>query len=218
MNDKPLNACFVDLYWLPVAAGTGSRLRMWSLAAWEAFEALRARRPRARLCHSALKVRTANGEMHTVELTPVFRGEMPPLSMTGPVGFRGANRFRLLRYQVRCVRAARLPDEEWTLGSAVRLSGDCATASDVLALAAAIPKHIWGLRARGTSEMWTSDSAIAWMLERAGIDTAAIPFPSASRAPGWIAGVEVARWNAYERDVCAGAVAEPPERARGARL
>lgn len=193
MNEETLGACFVDLYWLPVAAGTGSRLRMWSLAAWEAFEALRAWRPRARLCHSALKVRIANGQTHTVELTPVFRGETPPLSMTGPVGFRGADRFRLLRYQVRCTRVDRLPDEEWTLGPALRLSADCQAASDVLTLAAAVPKHTWGLRVRGTSEMWTSDSAIAWMLDRAGIDAAAILLPPGSRAPGWTAGVEVAR-------------------------
>jgi hypothetical protein len=41
--------------------------------------------------------------------------------------------------------------------------------------------------------MWNSNSIIAWLLERAGIDAAAVAPPSGGRAPGWAAGVAVAR-------------------------
>lgn len=184
--------CYVDLYWLPVAAGTMSRLRMWSLALWEAIEAARARRPRATLYHAALKVGVHGNTTYTLELTPAFAGDAVIPAMSGPVGLPGADRFRMFRYEMRCLQAEVLPDEEWAVAT-LRVAADCASARRVLDLAPAVPDHTWGLRTRGTSEMWTSDSAISWLLAAAGINASGIPLPPGGRAPGWSAGLDVAR-------------------------
>ena len=41
-------------------------------------------------------------------------------------------------------------------------------------------------------EMWNSNSLVAWVLEVAGVSTAAIRPPPGGRAPGWDAGLAVA--------------------------
>jgi hypothetical protein len=41
--------------------------------------------------------------------------------------------------------------------------------------------------------MWNSNSVIAWLVARAGLDAEAIQPPTRGRAPGWNAGLEVAR-------------------------
>lgn len=186
-----MSTCSVDLYWIPVAAGT-SRFQQASLRLWEAIEAFRARRSRCVLYHSALKLRKSDGTALTLELTPAFiGGDTPPL-MTGPVGFRGADRLRLFRYQLRCLEADTLPDEEYAVSN-TRLSTDCATLEHVLALAPGAPRHVWGRRVRGTREMWTSDSIISRLLVRAGLDLSGVAPPADGRAPGWRAGLELAR-------------------------
>jgi hypothetical protein len=185
-----MGGCAVDLYWIPVGAGT-SRAQQLSLRCWEAFEAFRARRPRATLLHSALKV-ALGAQTFTLELTPAFvGGDAPPLA-TGPVGVRGADRFTLFRYQLRCLPVDRLPDEEWAVAPPTRLSEACDVAERVIALGPSVPRHTWGRRVRGTREMWTSDSAIAWLLVRAGIDLAGVGPPHGGRAPGWNAGIALA--------------------------
>lgn len=184
--------CGIDLYWLPVGAET-SRFQQASLRLWEAIEAARARRPRTTLFHAALKLAAGAGNVYTLELTPAFIGSSVPPLATGPVGFRGADRFRLFRYQLRCLPGATLPDEQWAVESPIRLADDCETVHRVLALAPAIPRHVWGRRVTGTCEMWTSDSVISWLLVRAGIDLSAIAPPRGGRAPGWYAGLSIAR-------------------------
>ena len=183
-----MDGCGVELYWIPVGAGT-SRLQQASLRMWEAIEAARARRPRATLLHSALKLGVEPGETYTVELAPAIVSSPASPAMTGPVGVRGADRFRLWRYELRCVPVESLPDEEWAIGRPVRLSGDCEMARRVMELAPTVPPHTWGRRLRGTREMWTSDSAIAWLLASCGIDLAEVAIPSGGRAPGWGVGV-----------------------------
>jgi hypothetical protein len=41
--------------------------------------------------------------------------------------------------------------------------------------------------------MWNSNSIIAWLLASAGFDVPAIRLPARGRAPGWSAGLVVAR-------------------------
>lgn len=190
MTDTPESA-FVDLYWLPVGAET-SRIQQWSLRRWEALSAILSRRPRMDLYHPGLKLRAGSDTTYTMELTPAFIGSPAEPAMTGPVGFRGADRWKLFRYQLRCLEAETLPDEEWAVESPIHLSQDRPTAERVLALAPKVPPYTWGRRVKGTSEMWTSASVVAWMLVKADIDAALIPLPQGGRAPGWEAGLEVA--------------------------
>jgi hypothetical protein len=56
-----------------------------------------------------------------------------------------------------------------------------------------VPKLIWGRDQIGAGDMWNSNSVIAWLLAMAGIPMETIEPPARGRAPGWDAGVEVAR-------------------------
>jgi hypothetical protein len=185
-------AAFVELYWLPVGAGT-SRFQQASLRLWEAIEAARARRPRQKLVHAALKIAAEDGIPHTLELMPAFvRADASPL-ITGPVGIRPAGRLRLFRYQFLCLRADRLPDEDFAFAAPVLLSEDPAAAARVLDLGHRVPRYTWGRRVPGTSEMWTSDSVVSWLLARAALTDPLAPLlpPPGTRAPGWQAGFQV---------------------------
>lgn len=183
---------------MPVGAGT-PRLQQASLRLWEAIEAARARRPRVKLFHSALKLGLADGGTYTLELTPMFIGGSEPPILTGPVGLRGADRFRLFRYQLRGLPVTSLPDEEWAVESPVRLSDECDVVDRMLELAPSVPRHIWGRRVPGTREMWTSDSVISWLLFRAGLDLSDVRVPDGGRAPGWNVGLQLAAVDHDER-------------------
>ncbi|MGH2589776.1 MAG: hypothetical protein ACRDGW_03145, partial [Actinomycetota bacterium] len=52
---------------------------------------------------------------------------------------------------------------------------------------------VWGRDELRTGDMWNSNSLISWLLLRAGVDTGQILPPSGGRAPGWDAGLVVAR-------------------------
>lgn len=175
---------------MPVGAGT-PRLQRASLRLWEAFEAARARRTRTVLYHSALKLHT-EGRTRTLELMPAFIDSASPPLLTGPVGAGLAGRLRVFRYQLVCTDVEALPDEQWAVESPQVLAHDESVARAIIALAPAVPPYTWGRRVRGTSEMWTSDSVISWLLLRAGVDLAAMHIPAGGRAPGWEAGLEVA--------------------------
>jgi len=45
----------------------------------------------------------------------------------------------------------------------------------------------------GTGEMWNSNSVISWLLTKAGLPVETIQPPPGARAPGWDAGILVAR-------------------------
>ena len=182
---------FVDLYWLPVGAGKLSPPRKWSLWLWEAVDAALHRRPRKQLFHAGLKLQVPDGQVFTIELMPDFIPSSTPPAMTGPVGFRQAGRWRFFRYRLSCEPVTRLPDEEFAVGPPFRL-GEGALATRLLGLAPTLPAHTWGRRVKGTHEMWTSDSAISWLLLQAGVPLDGIGPPAFGRAPGWWAGVELA--------------------------
>lgn len=179
-----VGSCFVDLYWIPVGAGT--HFQRWSLFLYEAVAAAIAHRSRGRLYHSALKVGLEDC-CRTIEVMPVPANQPDLPSLTGPVGIRGADRFRLFRYQL-LVHCGPLPDEEWAVDSPVRLSNDCAIAHRLIELTPLVPKYTWGRRAPGGQEMWTSDSVASWLLVRSGIDISGVEVPARGRAPGWTAG------------------------------
>lgn len=190
-----------DLYWIPVGAGT--RFQRASLLLYESVAAAIARRPRRTLLHAALKL-SLEGRHYTLELMPAPPGPNLRGEVTGPVGIRGADRLRMFRYQA-CLRDSdTLPDEQWAAGAAIRLCEDAATVTALIAATRRIPAYTWGRRRKGHSEMWTSNSCVAWLLFEAGLDAHAVAIPGGGRAPGWNAGLEEAALRP-PRDVPGGA-------------
>lgn len=160
------------------------------------YEALAARIQRRRPCalyHSALEVRAPGGRF-VIEMTPVRAGEGTERDIVafGAVGTRWAARFRIFRYEVRRWRDGSIPDVAEAVDSPRRLSADPETSQRVLDLVTRVPTPVWGRDELGTGDMWNSNSLIAWLLIRSGIDGDAIRPPAGGRAPGWQAGLVVA--------------------------
>lgn len=181
-----------DLFWLPLGAG-GHSVR-WNGRIYEWAAARRDRRPALALYHAALVVRSGDGRF-VVEQAPVPRGDPATRGVvaTGPVGVRWAGGFRVFRYEVRCWRDGVIPDVAEAVDSPRALATDAGSAERILELAPRVPRLVWGRDPGGTGEMWNSNSIIAWLITGAGIDAAAITPPAGGRAPGWRAGVTVAR-------------------------
>jgi hypothetical protein len=181
----------IDLYWLPLGAG-GHSVRLNGLV----FEAIAARlqhRDRADLYHSALEVRVPEGRF-VVEQTPVLRsGEQRGVVAEGAVGSRWAGRFRIFRYEVRCWRDGVIPDIAEAVESPQRLSDDRSQAQRLLDLVPAVPTPVWGRDEVDAGEMWNSNSIISWLIARSGLAAEMIRPPVGGRAPGWNAGLVVAR-------------------------
>lgn len=181
----------VDLYWIPL--GAGSPVVQASGRLFEAISAAAHRRPRCDLYHAALVVHAPEGRF-TVEQAPVpdHRGADRGVVAVGPVGMRALGRFRVVRYEVRCWRDGVIPDLEAAVDSPVRVSDDARIASRVLTVLPGIPTPVWGRDAADTGEMWNSNSVIAWVLTASGVDVDAFRPPVRGRAPGWAAGRTIA--------------------------
>lgn len=182
----------VDLYWLPLGAG-GHFVRL-NGRLYELAVALRARRRPSDLYHSALEVRVGDAR-YAIEMAPVWNERGPDRGVVaeGAVGSRLAGRLRMFRYEVRCWRNGRIPDVREAVASPRRLTSDPARAQQVLDLIADVPTPVWGRDEQGTGDMWNSNSAVSWVIVRSGLDTDAIHPPPGGRAPGWDAGLVVAR-------------------------
>jgi hypothetical protein len=191
-GDAAEGAAAVDLYWLPLGAG-GHLVRLNG----RAFEALVARIERRSPCdlyHSALQVQLPEATF-VIEQTPVpdLSGEQRGVVAGGAVGSRWAGRFRIFRYEIRLWRNGHIPDVAEAVESPRRLSSDEDRARRVLDRVAHVPTPVWGRDELGTGEMWNSNSVIAWVIASSGMDTESIRPPARGRAPGWQAGLEVAR-------------------------
>jgi hypothetical protein len=182
----------IDLLWIPLGAG-GSPVVRLSGRAYEALAARRERRPRCALVHAALSVR-AGGPPVTVEVTPVWGQPAGPRGVvaTGPVGARVLGRSRFFRYEVRCWAGGVIPDAAWAVERS-RAADSATTARALLDASPDLPRHVWGRDAEAVGDMWTSNSVVAWLLARAGVDPAGCGPPAGCRAPGWTAGVAAAR-------------------------
>jgi hypothetical protein len=187
-----VNGDGVDLYWLPL--GAGGRFVRSNGRLYEALAARRQHRDRSDLYHSALEVRVG-GDRYVIEQAPVWNMNDPDRGVVceGPVGAPWLGRFKLFRYEVRRWRDGVIPDLGDAVASPVRISEDAALAQRVLGLLPSTPRPTWGRDELGTGEMWTCNSVMSWVLTRAGVDPDAIAFPPRARAPGWDAGVAVAR-------------------------
>ena len=182
----------VDLYWIPLGAG-GQVVRL-NGKVYEAISAFMERRPRCALYHSALQVDVPVGRF-VIESAPIRdqRGRERGVVAEGPVGTRWAGRFRLFRYEIRRWSGGSIPDASEAVSSPVRVASDLARAQRVLDLVPSVPTPVWGRDGLRTGDMWNSNSLISWLLVRAGVDTDRLQPPSGGRAPGWDAGLVVAR-------------------------
>lgn len=181
----------VDLYWLPLGAG-GHSVRL-NGRLFEAVVALREGRKRCDLYHSALVVRLPEGRF-VIEQGPAGRrdGERGVVA-EGAVGARWAGRLRLFRYEVRCWRFGVIPDVAEAVDSPQRVSDDEQLARRLVELVPTVPRAVWGRDELRTGEMWNSNSVISWLLESIGLPTRSIAPPEHGRAPGWDAGLVIAR-------------------------
>jgi hypothetical protein len=181
----------VDLYWLPLGAG-GHFVRL-NGRLYEAMAARLQSRPPRDLYHSALQVEVPDGTF-VVEQAPVhdWSGTERGVVAEGPVGVHWAGRFRIFRYEVRLWRGGQIPDVAEAVDSPRRLSDDEECARRVLDQILRVPTPVWGRDELCAGEMWNSNSVIAWVIARSGIDVESIQPPERGRAPGWRAGVVVA--------------------------
>jgi len=181
----------IDLYWLPLGAG-GHSVRM-SGRAFEVVAALLDRRPACDLYHSALVVQASEGRI-VIEQAPEGRdGAARGVVAGGAVGSRWAGRFRVFRYELRRWRDGVIPDIAEAVESPRRLTTDADVAQRLLELVPMVPTPVWGRDELHTGEMWNSNSVIAWLIARCGLSPESIDCPAGGRAPGWRAGIAVAR-------------------------
>jgi hypothetical protein len=191
-GDAEGGAAAVDLFWLPLGAG-GHFVRL-NGRVYEALTARIERRPAYDLYHSALRVRVPEATF-VIEQAPVpdLSGEQRGVVAAGAVGSRWAGRFRIFRYEIRLWRNGQIPDVDEAVDSPRRLTNDELRARRVLEVVAQVPTPVWGRDELGTGEMWNSNSVIAWVIASSGIEAEPIQPPAGGRAPGWHAGLEVAR-------------------------
>jgi hypothetical protein len=182
----------VDLYWLPLGAG-GHFVRL-NGRLFEAVAARAGRRSACDLYHSALAVRVA-ADRFVIEQAPVHdaHGEQRGVVAEGPVGARWAGRFQIFRYEIRRWRGGQIPDVDEAVESPRRLTDEEPNARRILDLVPQVPTPVWGRDELKTGDMWNSNSVTAWLIARSGMDTESLHPPTGGRAPGWEAGLVVAR-------------------------
>ncbi len=161
------------------------------------FEAVVARlekRPPKDLYHSALIVRVPEGNF-VIEQAPVRdgNGALRGVVAEGAVGSRWARSLRIFRYEIRRWRGGVIPDAGEAVDSPQRLTDDVSLARRVLELVPDVPTPVWGRDELQAGEMWNSNSLTSWLIARSGVGVDSIHLPADGRAPGWNAGLVVAR-------------------------
>jgi hypothetical protein len=182
----------VDLFWLPLGAG-GHSVRL-NGRIYEAVAARIGRRPRCALYHSALEVTVGDGRF-VIEMAPVRdgHGSRRGVVAEGAVGSSWAAWLRIFRYEIRRWPEGAIPDIAEAVESPRRVSEDPELAQRLLELVPEVPTLVWGRDELGLGDMWNSNSVVSWLLASSGFDTGSIEPPAGGRAPGWHAGLMVAR-------------------------
>ena len=183
----------IDLYWLPLGAG-GSFVRL-NGRAYEALIAHREHRHRFAMYHSGLEVRVPEGRFVIENAWPVpdDDGQSRGVVVEGPVFSPTLAHLRAFRYEVRRWRDGQIPDASYAVESPQLVSEDPAVARRLLDLVPRVPPLRWGRDELRTGDMWNSNSVVAWLLAQSGLPAEDIRPPRGGRAPGWRAGVELAR-------------------------
>lgn len=184
----------IYLYWIPLGAG-GSGFVQLNGRLYEAITARRQGRSSLDLHHTALFVLLPEGRyvVETMWPRPDLDCARRGVVVEGPVFSRHLSFTRVFRYEVRCWRDGDIPDAGEAVGGARLVSGDPYTSRLLLSLTPSVPAFTWGRRVSGADEMWNSNSVISWLLTRSGVDMDSVDPPSGGRAPGWEAGVSLAR-------------------------
>jgi hypothetical protein len=182
----------VDLYWIPL--GAGGYVVRWSGKLYEALKALAEHRRQLDLYHTALQIWLPD-DRFVIECAAILnlRGEERGVVAGGPVGMSWLGRFRHFRYEIRRWRGGSIPDLSRAVLGPVRVATDLVRAQRLLDLAPSAPTPVWGRDELHTGEMWNSNSVVSWLLTRAGIEAGQVQPPAGGRAPGWNAGLVVAR-------------------------
>jgi hypothetical protein len=130
-----------------------------------------------------------------IEQAPVPDGEgaRRGVAASGAVGTRWAGHFRIFRYEVRRWRDGVIPDVGEAVDSPRRLTDDAECARRLLQLVPLLPTPVWGRDELAAGEMWNSNSVTSWLIASSGLSSESIQPPNGGRAPGWKAGVVVAR-------------------------
>jgi hypothetical protein len=184
----------IELFWIPLGVRGSGFVRIVGKA-YEALKARRDHRAPLALYHAALRVHTAEGPF-AVEMVLPSRGGEPAsrgVVLEGAVASPWLAWTRLFRYEVRCWRHGILLDDEPAAVGPLRLSDDRDQARRLLALTDSVPPLIWGRDQVGAGEMWNSNSMISWLLVKSGLSVEEIHAPAGARAPGWDAGLVLAR-------------------------
>lgn len=181
----------IDLYWLPL--GAGGRVIRANGRIFEWFSARIEHRDRCDLYHSALEVRVDGGRF-VIEQAPAWSvcGDRGVVA-EGAVGTRVAGRIRLFRYEIRRWRDGVIPDVAEAVESPRHLDDNPSRAHELLDLGPRVPTPVWGRDELRTGEMWNSNSLVSWLVTRSNIDADSIRPPRGGRAPGWHAGIVIAR-------------------------
>jgi hypothetical protein len=190
-QDQGVGMPSLDLYWLPLGAG-GQSVRFNG----RVFEAVAARwqnRPVRDLYHSALELLPEGRFVVEMGPVPAHAGARCGVVVEGPVGARWARPLRIFRYGVRCWRDGVIPDVAEAVESPRRLTRDPRIVRRVRDLVPSVPTPVWGRDELGAGEMWNSNSVISWLTTRAGLPVESIALPDGGSAPGWNAGIVVAR-------------------------
>jgi hypothetical protein len=185
--------CGIDVYWLPLGAG-GWFVRLNG----RVYEVMLARREHRRpldLYHSALEVRVPEGRFIIENAWPIpdANGESRGVVVEGPVGSSVLARLRIFRYEVRRWRDGRIPDAAYAVDSPQHVSDDVDQARRLLDLVPRVPSLKWGRDELRIDDMWNSNSVVSWLLAGSGLPAQHIHPPQGGRAPGWKAGLELAR-------------------------
>jgi len=174
--------------------GAGGHVVRLNGKVYEAIKAFVEHRARFALYHTALEVDVPDGRF-VIESAPIRdqRGRERGVVAEGPVGTSRAGQFRLFRYEIRRWRGGSIPDASEAVGGPVRVTNDLVRAQRILDLVPSVPTPVWGRDELHTGDMWNSNSLISWLLVRADVDTRDLQPPPGGRAPGWDAGLVVAR-------------------------
>ncbi|MEH6793256.1 MAG: hypothetical protein V7694_03885 [Rhodococcus sp. (in: high G+C Gram-positive bacteria)] len=195
--NHPRGTIGLDLYWLPL--GAGGRSVRWNGRILEGASALIDHRTAHDLYHSALVIHLPPNR-YVVEMTPVWNEPAVDRGVVveGPVGMRFAQRYGIGRYEVHCWKNGTIADIGEAVESPRRLATDASSCRRAIDAAESVPGLIWGRDERRTGERWNSNSVVAWVLMRSGVDASSIHPPVNGAAPGWNAGVVAGAFDALD--------------------